>query len=107
MEQFGLSLTAMRYHLWNALGRSFDVQGIFSDADPTDEWRGREQYADDYFPIESTPQTRRGVFAGVVVRAQRLRWISEDTAAHYLNTDNQTYLKHQQDIAELYPEIQN
>jgi Zn-dependent peptidase ImmA (M78 family)/DNA-binding XRE family transcriptional regulator len=92
MIRFGLSLTAMRYHLWNAYNREFDVEKVPSiDPSPTDEWKGTEQFTDDFFPLPNTSIERRGEFAGIVARAEKEKWLSEETAAFYLEADVDEY----------------
>jgi hypothetical protein len=61
METFGLSFTAARYHAWNALKRSVEWEEFSGvRVDPSDEWKGREDFTTDYFPIEETGYLRRG-----------------------------------------------
>lgn len=103
MEHFGLSATAMRYHLWNAYDRSFALDRVpYIDPLPTDDWNGTEQYTDDFFEPRSTPMERRGEFAAVVVRAAMDKWLSEETAAFYLNTSVEEYRATAHQIAGLY-----
>jgi Zn-dependent peptidase ImmA (M78 family) len=104
MEHFGISYMAARYHIWNAMDRTIDLESLTGvDNQPTDEWKGRESFANEYFRPESVPISRRGHFAGGVVRAERARLISLDTAALYLRCTPSEYEAHRKDILELYP----
>lgn len=103
MEQFGLSATAMRYHLWNAYNRAFALDQIpFIEPSPTEEWKAAEQFTDDYFVIRETPIERRGDFAGIVARAERAKWLSEETAAFYLGASVEEYRNAASQIEELF-----
>ena len=84
-SRFGISVTAARFHLGNVYFKQFSephVQDISIDTQP---WRAAEDFGADYFPIATTPTSRRGRFAGLVVDACRSKLISSDTAARYLN----------------------
>jgi len=103
MEHFGLSATAMRYHLWNAFDRRFDINSVFKiDPEPTDEWKGREAYTDDFFVLKDTPLNRRGHFAGVVAKAEEQKWLTAESAAFYLNATTKEYAEHRVEILGLY-----
>ena len=105
MVHFGLSATAMRYHLWNAYGKGFDHTRVpFITPEPTEEWRSREQFTDDYFPLNDTPLSRRGEFAGLVVRAEQADWLAPEAAAFYLNASVEDYQQHAGEILTLFPE---
>jgi hypothetical protein len=56
----------------------------------SDEWKAREDYTNDFFPIRTTPVARRGRFAWVVLQAYRGKVISADTVATLLATDVDT-----------------
>lgn len=104
MDRFGIGFTAASYHTWNAAGRSFDRSSVrMDDIAPTDDWRGREAYTDDYFPLSATPRTRRGEFAGKVVHSRRLGLLSSDTAATYLNVPLQALGTAENEIVGLFP----
>ncbi|MEE9614131.1 MAG: XRE family transcriptional regulator [Thermodesulfobacteriota bacterium] len=92
MENFGVSFTLARYQVWNGLYRTEDLDSFVAEnTDPTDEWKGRESFTTDYFPIESVPISRRGFFAGVVVLAEQENLISKDTAMQYLRCSEDEY----------------
>jgi Zn-dependent peptidase ImmA (M78 family)/transcriptional regulator with XRE-family HTH domain len=104
MEHFGISFTAAVFHVWNACDREFEIASLGRiDSAPTDEWRGREAYTEDYFPLHETSQLRRGEFAGWVVAAERRRLISIHTAASYLQTTPSGYSSNAGLIGELFP----
>lgn len=107
MLYFGVSFSAMRFHLWNAFDRLFDVTRLpHVDSEPTAEWNAKEQYGDIYFPIRATHIERRGPFAGYVVKAERSGLTTPDTAAFYLNAESLVeYQENATDIFGMYPEI--
>jgi hypothetical protein len=103
MLTFGISLTAARYHIWNTLERRVDIQSLVApDSNPTDDWKGRESFTVDWFPLSETPVTRRGHFAALVVSAERKGFISVETATTYLSTTQDRYLDNSQSILELF-----
>ncbi len=88
---YGISFTAARWQVANALGISpnqLDIGRL--DIQPTDDWNGRENFTADYFPIEKTPISRRGRFCSVLIEAMERGIISEDTVASHLGTDART-----------------
>lgn len=102
IDRFGLSATAMKFHLWNAFDRVYEREETQFQSTPS-EWEGREGYGDYYFPIATTRDLRRGAFAGFVVRAERQGWLTSDTAAEYLNTDVNTYEAKRDNILDMFP----
>lgn len=105
MEFFGISRTAARYHLRNALDKDIEVDGLRNaqiDLHPTDDWSGREAFTDDYFPLPDTPSLRRGVFSKLVVEAEQRRLISSDTACSYLQATPEGYKTKAGEIAGLF-----
>ncbi len=84
MHLFGISLTAARYHIANVHYRNYDVPSPVGDASPSDEQKAAENFAVDFFPLQSTPDQRRGRFAGLVAACCEQGFISEDTASLYL-----------------------
>jgi Zn-dependent peptidase ImmA (M78 family) len=82
---FGISVTAAKFHIKNSIGKStLDVQNHIVDQ-PSDEWKAAENLTVDFFPIQSTPSSRRGRFAYVVALAYSNQQISCDTAASLLD----------------------
>ncbi|WP_395095198.1 ImmA/IrrE family metallo-endopeptidase [Armatimonas sp.] len=106
MLHFGISASAAKYHIWNAFNRQIDLP-VSEDIDNgiANEWRGAERFEDDQPPIPETPQSRRGYFSVYVVMAQRAGWLTEQTAADYLMTDEETYRAKSQEILDLFPEV--
>lgn len=102
MLEFGVSFTAAKHHVRNLLGIGPGVSFDNVSAEPTDEWKGRESFTDDYFPL-ATPQSRKGEFAGLVVAAEREGVISEDTAASYLKVDVTDYVNARDIVQEIFP----
>ena len=83
VSKYGISVTAASYHVVNASHQSVDPPwGV--PPDNGGDWKGVENFAVDFFPIYSTPITRRGRFAGLVVKACRRGLISTESAAEYL-----------------------
>lgn len=104
METYGISFTSARHHVNNAWERALAVDQLkVQNTDPTADWYGRESYTQEWFPIESTPLSRRGRFAGVVAAAEQRRLITADTAASYLNTTREGYLLCGGMLSELFP----
>lgn len=92
MERFGVSFVLARYQAWNGLFqteelRSFEVHST----DATDDWKGRESYTADFFPISRVPISRTGFFSGLVVLAEQEHLISKDTAIQYLQCSESEY----------------
>lgn len=88
MEHFGVSLTAARYQLWNALHREQPLDTFRVDSiNPTDDWIGRESFSLDFYRPENVPESRRGSFTGLVLQALRRGLLSSDSAASLLRCD--------------------
>jgi len=101
MNHFGISFTAAKNHLQN---NGLNVSRLSSvNTVPSYEWRGREDFTSDYFPISTTQITRTGTFAGVVAHAYKNGLISISTAALYLNTEKDVFESQFETILELYP----
>ena len=83
VSKYGISVTAASYHVVNAHFRRYDYPRDVTP-DRGDEWKGVENFTVDYLPISSTPVTRRGRFARLVVEACKNRLISTESAAEYL-----------------------
>jgi hypothetical protein len=84
-DRFGISVTAARAHVGNICRIRVPTTINRRLPDPSTEWRVREDYTNDYFPLASTPISRRGRFAWVVLRALEERVVSLDTSATLLN----------------------
>ena len=85
MARFGISHTAARHHVRNSRYGQYDVPDDIPSAAPSDEQKAAENFTIDYFPIRSTPLLRRGRFAEVVTSSLAEGYISEDSAATYMN----------------------
>ena len=106
MDRFGVSFTAARYQIWNALNRDHLLEDLTaSSVRPSDEWRARESYTTDYHPIPSTPPSRAGRFSAVVVRSAAEGAISWDTAAEYLMTTQEEVRTVVDAILDLFPKV--
>lgn len=103
MERFGISFTSAKHHINNVMGFILDEASLAVDYTPTDDWKGRESYTDDYFVIEDVPPLRRGEFSAWVAKAEEAGFISADTASIYLNTVIDTYQEKKKTIIELFP----
>ncbi|MFT8679378.1 ImmA/IrrE family metallo-endopeptidase [Gluconacetobacter sp.] len=84
VETYGISATAAKWHAGNVSGIDFSSVPTRNLPSPSDDWIARENLTVDYFPIQSTPISRRGQFALLVVKALRSNLISNDTASMYL-----------------------
>jgi hypothetical protein len=107
MRSFGISFTIAKYQIWNAYERTFDIESLRQDEseNPSADWQGRESFTTDYFPLRSTPVSRRGSFAGLVAAAQISGLISADTAATYLCASSFEFERSREAIAQLYPDL--
>lgn len=102
MEYYGVSFTAAKWQLVNAGSLPADVKFGRFDPIPTDEWRAREDYTLDYFPIEDVPLSRRGRFVGVVIDAIDAGLISDDSAASFLGCTHPEFIERKETIRSLY-----
>lgn len=96
MESFGISVTAARHHIANSHNSQgvplrYDMLSVPCDSAATEAWVVAENMTIDWFPIQTTPTSRRGSFAARVVDAERRGLISSSTAATYLVSDIETY----------------
>ena len=106
MDHFGISFTAAKYHLENAKSQFLNLPISEINTQPSDEWKGREDYTDDYFPIEDTPISRRGLFSGLVSVAYKKGLISSSTASSYLETSSNIFESNYETIIELFPYVE-
>lgn len=105
METFGISFTAACYQIWNAIERKIPFEKICMnsiDTKPNDEWKGKEDFTTDYFPIQSVPSYKRGWFAGYVAKAEQEGYLSEDTATNDLRCTIDEYRQNKEHILEIY-----
>lgn len=104
MVTFGISFTAARHHLKNALGRPLKLDDRV-DPSPTDDWSGRESYTVEYFAPQATPIPRRGRFAGLTVAALRGGLITRSTAARLLGLPDALSRDDIKSISHFYPDL--
>lgn len=104
MKTFGISFTAAVHHIAN-ITKDKSIRNYLKsssiDRTDTDEWKARESYTIDYFPIKNTNDNRRGSFAGQVVKAEIRGFITISTAAMYLQTNIEEYRNHKTEILDL------
>lgn len=85
MTTFGIGRAAARFHVGNSWWGQAELPPESSiHAKPADEQRAVEDFTLDYFPIEATPDRRRGRFAFLTAEAVEAGLITADTAAQYL-----------------------
>lgn len=102
MHLYGISMTAAKWHLSNVC--NVDTDGVYpwELPYPTDDWIGRENFATDWFPAQSTPLSRRGRFAWITSLALKRRKISIDTASTILKVPPHDVMRCAQDIIDTY-----
>jgi Zn-dependent peptidase ImmA (M78 family) len=106
MYRFGVSFTAARYQIWNAIDRGIPLDELRTKRrDFPAEWEGREKYTVDYHPIGKLRPTRAGRFSAVVVRAAEEGVVSWDTAAEWLEVPAETIRNASAEIRELFPAV--
>jgi Zn-dependent peptidase ImmA (M78 family) len=85
MERFGISFISARYQIWNASQRTEELDKLSVESvEPTDDWKGRESFTDDFFRPESVRPSRRGQFASLVVEAIKRGIITSNSGASFL-----------------------
>jgi Zn-dependent peptidase ImmA (M78 family) len=85
MEHFGVSFISARYQIRNALQGTEELGSLRVEiVEPTDDWKGRESFTNDFFRRESVPLSRRGQFAWLVVQAIKRNLISINSGAAFL-----------------------
>ena len=92
-QKYGISKTAAMYHIQNVTGLNTSGVRLKEVPNASEDWDAQENLTIDYFPISQAPISRRGRFALLVVKAQRSGHISCDTAAAWLKSDVQEYVK--------------
>lgn len=103
METYGISHTAARYHIRNSCYGRYELPDDRSpDAMPSDEQKAAEDSTLDYFPIPTTPETRRGRFSEVVTSCYDKSYLSGHSAAQYLNCTKSDFQDKLEAIRELY-----
>lgn len=84
IKKYGISPTSAIYHLNNKLHKSININSINKNDIDYGSWDGIESYGIDYFPINSTPISRRGLFSYRIIQCYEQNMISEMTSANYL-----------------------
>ena len=105
MRTYGISRTSARFHISNAWYKQHPMPDTdeIPHAYPSDEQIAAENFAADYFTLETTPIQRRGRFAGLVAAGYDAGLISEQTAAAYLQCEVDEFMNGKNDILEIYP----
>ena len=110
MDEFGVSFTAARFQIWNALGRAIPLESIWATkSQPEADWEAREGYTTTYHPIRALADhpSRAGRFSAVVLRAAEEGIISWDSASEWLFSSEQDIKRAAPSIHELYPDLFN
>ena len=103
MEVFGLSYTAARFHIFNSLSKTIDLEQLTSTGySIADNWQAQENFTVDFFKPESVPFSRRGRFAYEVVKAEETRKISTNAAAIWLGCSTLEYQKEKETIKSFF-----
>jgi Zn-dependent peptidase ImmA (M78 family) len=106
MNLFGISYTAARYQLWNALNRTVPLETLrASQVEPDPGWDGAERYTVDYHPIQGLRTSRAGRFSAVVMRAAHENLISWDTASEWLECAVDQVRAARDGIRDLFPSV--
>lgn len=106
MNRFGISFTAARYQLWNALGRSVRPDTLTArQVQPDPAWDGAERYTVDYHPIAGVRPSRAGRFSALVMRAAFEHIISKDTACEWLECSEEQLTSAEEGVRDLFPSV--
>ena len=88
IQMYGVGkVAAVGRHLYNASHGMIDVMHERTNPPEMDEWEARETLAVPLFSPQTVPVSRRGRFAGYVLKALEARQISDDTAASLFGCD--------------------
>ncbi len=110
IQSYGLSFTAARYQIWNALGRAISLEQL-NTQEPSREadWDGREAYTTTWHPVRALIDypSRAGRFSALVIRAAESGVVSWDTAATWLYSSENDLRQKSLGTAmrDLYPEL--
>ena len=106
MSAFGVSYTAARYQLWNALERRVPIDSLVSEKRvPEPSFESGEAYTADYHPLRGIPVSRAGRFSAIVVRAAQERVVSWQTASEWLCCTEAELRAASAAIRELFPSV--
>lgn len=85
MAEFGISASAAKHHVKNVVRLDAFSSRVRSVPEPDLQWVAMENLTLDYFPIASTPLSRRGKFSWCVAQAFESGEISLDSVASWLS----------------------
>ena len=108
MVTYGTSFTSTKYHLYrNHKITSKDLQFLEKSpervqTEASDEWKAKEDFTLDYFPITSTPINKRGFFAYWVCKALKAQLITEDSASNFLDCSKDDIIQQSETILNLF-----
>jgi Zn-dependent peptidase ImmA (M78 family)/transcriptional regulator with XRE-family HTH domain len=106
MDLFGISFTAARYQVWNALDRSVPLENLTtSHREPAQCYEAAEAFTVDYHPIYGIPASRAGRFSAIVLRAAIERIVSWQTAAGYLRCTERDLRDAEPSLRNLFPTV--
>jgi hypothetical protein len=106
MSAFGISYTAARYQLWNALERSVPLESLVSERRaPEPAFESGEAYTAYFHPLRAIPVSRAGRFSGVALRAARDRIVSWQTASEWLCCTEKELRAASSVIEDLFPSV--
>lgn len=110
IETYGISYTAAKYQLWNAMGHEIPLEDLARVENAREQdWEGPEAYTSTWHPINSLPTmypTRAGRFSALAIRSAAAGIVSWDTAGQWLGADPSTLnqVKIVEQMTELYPD---
>ena len=104
MTTYGISGSAAKHHVYNVANLNTSTVFVPALPSPTSNWVVQEELSIAYFPIASTPITRRGKFAWFVAKHFEGGLLSEDTCASYLKCDPGDISKHLGTILSMWPD---
>lgn len=110
IQQYGISFTAARYQVWNALERRVPLEHLNTQEPPREaDWDGSEAYTIAWHPIRALADhpSRAGRFSALVLRAADAGIVSWDTASTWLFSSEKELRKENIIAAmkEFYPDL--
>lgn len=103
MLKYGISAAAAKHHVYNVAGLQTAQLHSSSLPTPANDWVSAEDMSIAFFPIDTTPITRRGKFAWFVAKALASGLITDDTAASYLKCEKGEISEHLNTITGMWP----
>lgn len=109
MNTYGVSFTSTKQHLYhNHMLSDSDLDeldaGEHVDPSAPDEWKGKEDFTADYFPIPDVMPMKRGMFSYWVCKALQQNIISDDSAASFLGCEKGDIKTKMNNIIDLFSE---